>query len=152
MIPEPIQIGIGVGLGSLQIVATEQYVTDPQWKTWGNVIIGGIALGITQFTNWTKDNSTIDKVVLCYGWTTLLGGMIKMIPGIFPTALRAAPVRAAGLSSGTRNGYYTPTYYPSEIGRFYRRPASRAKGFGSDITINPMAAIPTRVPYNEILF
>jgi hypothetical protein len=169
-IPEPIQIGIGVGLGSLQLVATDQLVTDPNWKTWGNVILGGIALGITQFTKWTKGNKTLNKVVLCYGWTALLGGIINAVrPMIIVRAAtlrtpgglrisgltgRMAPVSAGEVisSGGTRNGYYTPTYYPSEVGRFYRRPASRAQGFASDVTINPMAAIPTRIGYNEILF
>ncbi|GAI26687.1 unnamed protein product, partial [marine sediment metagenome] len=154
-------IGAGVAFGSVQLAVTRYYITDPKWNTFGNIILGGVALGITQFTDLIKNTDT-KTAVLSYGFTTLIGGLMN---GIMPIALEAiARNSRLGISpltgdiaavplyeGGTTDGYYSPTYYPDFQDSFYRRPQTLAKGFGSDVTINPMAAIATTIPYNIIL-
>lgn len=160
MVSMPVSIGAGVAFGSVQLAVTRYYITDPKWNTFGNIILGGIALGITQLTNLIKDKST-KTVAMTYGFTALIGGLMN---GIMPIALRAIAGAKLGVSpltgnvaavplaeGGITDGYYTETYYPGFQGGFYRRPQTRAAGFGSDVTRNPMAAIPTEIPYNKIL-
>lgn len=156
MIPKPISIGIGVGIGSVQVAITESFV-DPKWHTYGNIVLGGAAIAVSSLTNWIK-NENANDILMAYGFTAAIGGIVQ---GVFPVVLAMAngrlgvsPLtgRTAAVYGGRRaNGYYTSTYYPDFAGNFYRREQSRARGFASDATINPMAAIPTKVPYNKIL-
>lgn len=152
---ELIANGTGCGIGVVQTVVTKQYLGGVpffdqfipypwnQWGSLGNILIGGILFAISQGTSWVR-NFEIKSFLTMYGMTTLVGGLMN---GIFPaTQSVGGPVQY-----GT-NGFYTSEYYPNFKGHFYRRPASRAKGFASDVTINPMAARPTKVPYNKILF
>lgn len=161
MVSMPVSIGAGVAFGSVQLAVTRYYITNPAWNTFGNIVLGGVALAITQFTDLIKGADT-KTAVITYGFTTLIGGLMN---GIMPIALRLIPgngrlgvspltgnVAAVPLAEGgTTDGYYSPTYYPDFSGSFYRRPQSRAAGFASDVTINPMAAIATQIPYNKIL-
>lgn len=160
MLSKTISIGAGIGIGSVQLAVTEGF-TDPKWRTYGNIILGGLAVAITQLTNLIKDES-FKNFVMAYGFTAAFGGIIK---GVFPLALNILSGGRLGVSpltgkiaavpleeGGTTNGYYTETYYPGFQDSFYRRPQTRAAGFGSDVTINPMAAIPTTIPYNKIIF
>jgi len=153
----------GAGVAIVQNIIFRNYV-DPQfglipyiggylgpiwgrWSTLGNIILGGIAFGLSQFTNVISNKSyTANSFLKIYGITTLIGGIVS---GVLPSPAAATLSQA---QAPTGNGYVTSTYYPGVRGTFYRRPQSRAKGFASDVTINPMAAIPTKVPTNKILF
>jgi len=153
-----IVVGAGAGIGVAQTVAFKQYL-DPMYGNvpgigdmlpdpWGkisvlgNILIGGIAFGISQFTTLvSRKNVDFNQFLKMYGLTTLIGG--------FANGAMYYSAYGASLPGG-RNGFVTKTYYPNYKGTFVRRPASRAKGFASDVTVNPMAAIPTRVPYNVI--
>jgi len=159
---------IGAGVGVLQVVTTKHYNFLPglfpflpsPWDgldSTGNIIIGAVALGISQFTKLLNKHHYIKQALGVYAFTIITGGILN---GLFPATLsaRAPTGRVATLSHG-RNGYISQTYYPyydyardAPIkGRFIDRPTSRAQGFASDITRNPMAAIPTTIPYNKII-
>lgn len=143
--------GAGATVGLVQTVFTKEYLTGipyidtiipypwNQWNSLGNILIGGTAFILSQFTNLIRNNN-LNAFLSMYGITALIGGIMN---GLFPIA----PAASAG-----GNGYYTSTYYPYFRGSFYNRPASRAQGFASDVTRNPMAAIPTTIPYNKVLF
>lgn len=168
--------GAGCGVGVVQTILTQQYLGGipgiesvipypwNQWGTLGNIIIGGFAFGFSQFTNIIK-NYKIKNFLTYYGLVTLIGGLMN---GIFITRTEAGAaymgtprgispqtgrVTSVPLNEGIQagNGFYTQKYYPGYTGKFYRRPETRAKGFGSDVTVNPKAAIPTTVPYDKIL-
>lgn len=159
-------MGAGAAIGAIQSYALREYFNYPipvisdyigNWgttATLGNILIGGVAFSIAQFTKIFKGN--IKNLIKIYGLVAVAGGIIN---GALPVTLGAPTRRVSTLSYG-RNGYIEPTYYPyydyvRDIpikGRFVSRPATRAAGFGSDITRNPMAMIPTTVPYNKIVF
>lgn len=172
-----VAIGAGVGCGMVQTFLLGEYLN---WYVpelpgaWGspaaigNIAIGALALGLVKFTKVIK-KSNLKTFVWVYGLTSVFGGLLN---GLFPavqvpaTEYRNNALRVSGLtghiaavpggmvasSGGTTNGQYTSTYYPGYSGNFYRRPATRAQGFGSDVSWNPKANIPTTVPYNEIIF
>ena len=160
MVSKVISMGAGIGLGSVQVAITEGFV-DPNWHTFGNIVLGGLAVAVSQLTNLIKDENTKDFLT-AYGFTAAIGGIVQ---GVFPVVLKAVArngrlgvspltgnVAAVPLAEGgTTNGRYTGSYYPGFSGSFYRRPQSKAKGFASNVTRNPMAAIPTEIPYNIIL-
>jgi len=129
------------------------YVPHPwgNWSSLGNIIIGSIAFGVSQFTNIVK-NSDFKGFLMAYGMTTLIGGFMNgILPGPTLITRARAPVSAALVGQGP-GAYITSDYYPGFTGgTFVRRPQSPAKGFGSDVTKNPMAAIPTTIPTNKIL-
>ena len=155
-----VSMGAGIGLGSVQVAITEGFI-DPKWHTFGNIVLGGLAVAVSQLTNLIKNEDTKDFLT-AYGFTAAIGGVVQ---GVFPVVLKAVArngrlgispltgnVAAVPLSEGgTTNGYRTGSYYPRFSGSFYRRPQSRARGFASDVTRNPMASIPTKIPYNMIL-
>jgi len=165
-------MGVGVGIGTVQIVAIAKYLPGRLWPVFGNIVIGGLALAAGIYKWKTGVNHYI---AMAYGFTTLLGGLAT---GIMDAAGWAARARGLGVRGygqpltdqqrmqrhnalyGTTNlpprgtglnGYLTNQYYPGVQGKFYRRPQSRARGFASDVTINPMAAIPTTIPYGHII-
>jgi len=156
-------VSAGAGLGVIQTIYTKElglfpvigdYLPPPwgKWSTIGNILIGGIVFGLTTFTNiLNKSHNYINTALQVYGLTTLVGGLAN---GVFETSLglsgRGAALSAYGQLAGG-NGFFTSDYYNAPQGNFYRRPQSPAKGFGSDITKNPMAAIPTTIPYNKII-
>lgn len=148
---ETIITGAGAGIGVVQILVTKKYdglipfiggfIPYPwgNYSTLGNIILGGITTGIS-LTG--KIPGIANNVLTGYGITALFGGIVN---GILDTVV-------AGAFTASRNGYYTEEYYPKFVGQFYRRPESRARGWASDVTRQPMAAIPTEIPYNKILF
>jgi len=155
-----IAMGTGVAVGAAQSFITRQYVdfvipfiSDYLPLNWaklsslGNIIIGGVAFSIAQFTNLLKKDDINDFLKL-YGITTLAGGVVN---GLVPPTMMGASMGVSTLSYG-RNGYISHDYYPDVKGTFVKRPATKARGFGSDVTRNPMAAIPTEVRYDKVLF
>ena len=148
-------VSAGAGLGVIQTIWSKQWGLFPgiggmmpapwgKWSTIGNILIGGVVFGITTFTKLLASHNFVNTALQVYGITALIGGLAN---GVFETTL------GAHLPAGGRpNGYFTKQYYPDVQGTFYRRPQSPAKGFGSDVTKNPMAAIPTKIGYNKILF
>lgn len=153
-IPNSVGIGAGIGIGTVQLIAIEKYLPGQLWPVFGNICIGGIAVIASFFVKALKKNG-VQYGVMSYGFTTLFGGLIS---GIMEAAAPPPPA-ARGLGMRNRapsqaagyNGYLTHEYYPNVYGRFVRRPQSRARGFASDVTVNPMASIPTTVPYNRII-
>jgi len=153
-------MGIGAGVGVAQTIITEQYdMVIPylpsnfnKLSNAGNVIIGGLVFGISYFTTLVRSKSIpLYEFLTVYGFTTLIGGLINTFLPSTTTARASGAGGYVATLPGGRNGYITHDYYPNFTGTFVRRPASRAKGFASDVTINPMAAIPTTIPYNKIL-
>ena len=158
-------IGAGASVGVIQTVAFKQYVDNygnfpligdmmpypwGKWSTLGNILIGGVLFSITQFTHIIANkNYDVNSFLKIYGMTTLIGGLMN---GIFPSPVQMTARRGNYVATlpGGRNGYISKEYYPDFHGTFIERPATRAKGFGSDVTKNPMAAIPTEIPYNVI--
>lgn len=111
-----ISFGAGAAVGVTQTILFKEYV-DTQfgpipiigdylpypwgnWSSLGNILIGGIAFSVSQFTAAVK-NSDLKNFLGTYGLTTLVGGILN---GVFPAAVpararrlvaRAAPVARA---------------------------------------------------------
>ncbi len=140
-----LSVGAGVGIGTIQLVAIVKYFPGTQWPVFGNIILGGLALvaGIYKYKRGTPH-----YVLMGYGFTSLFGGLITGIVNTIST-----PPAAQGMSLEQQamayNGYLGGYYYPGVKGTFVMRPQSRARGFASDVTINPMAAIPTEIYYGK---
>lgn len=100
-----ITFGAGASVGVAQTILFKGYI-DPtfgpipvisdyipypwgNWSTLGNILIGGVVFGVSQFTNVVK-NGDLKNFFATYGLTTLVGGVMN---GIFPTAV---PVARAG--------------------------------------------------------
>jgi len=148
-IPKSAAMATGIGIGLIQQIIIAQPGVDVRWKTAGNIITGVAALAAVQYKIIKKETQKL--IALNYGFTTLITGVIT---ATVPIVARATAQLKAGLRPapvGWQNAYVTPTYYPDERGTFVRRPETRAAGFGSDIHRNPMASIPTKIPYNKIL-
>lgn len=97
-----ITFGAGASVGVAQTILMKEYV-DPNfgpipwiggmipypwgnWSTLGNILIGGVVFGVSQFTNVVK-NSDLKNFLATYGLTTIVGGVMN---GVFPgPALRA---------------------------------------------------------------
>jgi len=125
---EFIATGAGCGIAVIQTVLTKEYI-DPQfgpipvigdylpypwgnWSTFGNILIGGIAFGLSTFTGLVDRNYDVKKFLQVYGIGTLIGGLIN---GIFPTpALRArAAVAPRLVATANRMTPLTPTGIPA---------------------------------------
>jgi len=114
-------------------------------------ILGGIVNGITAagqsmaLTTRTSRNlrTARPRTSSCSSCNT--SGVL----GVSPMTGRVAAVPMSQELSG--RGNVTNKYYPNYTGTFYRREQSPARGFGSDVTRNPMAKIPTKIPYNKII-
>jgi len=150
-----------------------------QWNTLGNILIGGVAYGLALNAKYFKKKKKADlkNFLTIYGMTLVVGGIMN---GLFPGGVasgglsrlqgnagmglrRQAPngrlgvspmtgrTAAVPMSQAVEAGHYTPEYYPRFQGNFYRRPQTMAKGFGSYVATNPMATIPTEIPYNHII-
>jgi len=158
--------GAGAAVGVSQTVIFREYVDSTfgpipgiggyiphpwgNWSSLGNIIIGGVAFGISQFTNLIK-NRDFKGFLFTYGMTTLIGGFMNGILTTPALPARAPSFQAALVGQGP-GAYVTSDYYPYYTGgTFVRRPQSPARGYGSDVTKNPMAAIPTKIPTNKIL-
>jgi len=171
-----IAIGSGIGVGMAQTFLLGEYM-DWDWPQipggWGTpAVIGNIVIGSCAALIWkySKIKKPLKTFLGAYGITTIIGGVMN---GIFPRVpapvvgfggnrhalgvsgltggVAAIPARDIPSSGGLRNGHYSASYYPGYSGNFYERPLTKAKGFGSDVTRNPMANIPTTIPYNTII-
>jgi len=97
-------IGAGAGVGIAQTFVFREYV-DAQlgpipgisdvlpypwgnWSSTGNILIGGIVFGVSQFTKLFKGN--VKSFASMYGFATIIGGVMN---GIFPP-VPAARARA----------------------------------------------------------
>lgn len=106
--------GAGAGVGVIQTVLMKEYVDKNfgkfpfignmlpgpwgYWSTFGNILIGGIAFGLSTFTSIIKDkNESVNNFLTTYGISTLIGGIMN---GLFPVAMPAA--RAATPRRGLR--------------------------------------------------
>ena len=107
---ETLMLGAGAGIGVIQTVVFKEYL-DPMYGNipfigdylpapWGrisvlgNILIGGVFLGITQFTNLIANkNYDINNFLKIYGITTLVGGIAN---GIFYGGASPMRARAAG--------------------------------------------------------
>lgn len=104
---ETMAMGAGAGIGVIQVVVFKEYADANwglfpvvgeylpigwgNWSSFGNILIGGIAFGISTFTNLISErNEEINKFLQAYGITTLIGGIMN---GIFPRII-AGRVRA----------------------------------------------------------
>jgi len=127
---ETMVVGAGAGIGVIQTVLMKEYVDsefgpipyisdfipDPwaRWSTFGNIVLGGVAFGLTTFTNLVK-NYDVNKFFQIYGMTTLIGGIMN---GIFPgPTLGYKATRTAALvaprTTVTRVAPQTPTGIPA---------------------------------------
>jgi hypothetical protein len=129
---QTIMIGAGAGIGIVQTFAFREYldqypipgisgvIPDPwnRWSTFGNILIGAVALGVTSFTGvLNKRNPTLNKIIWTYGLTVLLGGILN---GVWPKAMgmrarapaMAQTFRAAPMAMNNNGIYPTPTGIP----------------------------------------
>jgi len=100
-----ISFGAGAAVGVTQTILFKEYV-DTQfgpipfvgdylpypwgnWSSLGNVLIGGIAFGVSQFTGAVK-NTDLKNFLGTYGLTTLVGGVLN---GVFPASAPVARAR-----------------------------------------------------------
>ena len=156
-------VSAGAGIGVIQTIWSKEWGLFPvigeyfgpvwgKWSTIGNILIGGIVFGVTTFTNvLAKKHKFVNTALQVYGITAVIGGFAN---GVFGTSLGATTNiygKAKGLAATGGEGYFTREYYNAPPGQFYRRPQSKAQGFGSDITKNPMAAIQTTISYDKRL-
>lgn len=171
-----IPYGIGAGTGVLVPIILKKYVDG---TTYPNIwqkpsiyipIVTGIGALIIANTKLIKKANN-KKALVLYGITATLAGLLA---GISETSFNlslgcsscAQPqyrnLRNSGghtnmpgapnmLPSNFSPDYWTDYYYPGFQGQFLNRPQSRARGWGSDVTRNPMAAIPTMIHPNEII-
>ncbi|MBU0959250.1 MAG: hypothetical protein KKB31_04880 [Nanoarchaeota archaeon] len=148
--------GAGAGVGIVQVALSTKWGqfpvggVQPPWGNWsaiGNIVIGAIVLGVTGYTKWFTKHTDWKNFLQMYGISVLIGGIVS---GTQLANGTSAGYRASMPVLGGANGYFSSTYYPGFKGTFYDRPETRARGFGSDVTRNPMAAIPTTIPYNVI--
>ena len=130
-----ITFGAGASIGVAQTILFKEYV-DPtfgpipvisdyipypwgNWSTLGNILIGGVAFGVSQFTNVVKSGD-LKNFLATYGLTTLVGGVMN---GVFPApALRAragarrlvarAPAARAAVARTTSMAPITATGVP----------------------------------------
>jgi len=108
-------VGAGAGVGVIQTIGFTriggpfpligQYIPAPwnQWSTLGNILIGGVAFGISTFTNLIGGD--IKTFLQTYGITTLIGGITW---GIIYTMIPLAGARAKGLALARSVGTMQP--------------------------------------------
>ena len=101
-------MGTGAGVGLVQAYLTRDVLdamygpipgleTLGVWGTYstlGNIVIGGVAFGVSAFTSMAKGN--LQTFLQGYGFVTLLGGLFN---GIFPNLQMAARMRGANSPS-----------------------------------------------------
>lgn len=123
--------GAGAGIGVIQTIVFKEYI-DPNfgpipgigtvlpypwgnWSTFGNILIGGVVFGLSQFTKVIK-NKDLNNFLTIYGISVLIGGIMN---GVFPGAPAAragararAPVRLAPRGRGATVAPLTQTGIP----------------------------------------
>jgi len=129
---ETLMLGAGAGIGVIQTVAFKQYL-DPMYGNvpyigdmlpdpWGkisvlgNILIGGIAFGLTQFTSVVESkNYDLNQFLKIYGITTLIGGIMNGAMYGSSVSARSAGYRLARpiMATTSMAGNLTPTGVPS---------------------------------------
>ena len=176
---EIVAYGIGAGVGITLPVVLKNWVDNkvPVTNTWlkPSTIIplatGVFSIVVSRYTKLVKKKNQ-KNFLLMYGITTGLTGLLAgltdagIIAGASLGGCPSCAQKPYGIArhqgGHTQNtviqtlpsrfspDYYTSQYYPDFQGNFINRPQTMARGWGSDVTRNPMAAIPTTIPRNEI--
>lgn len=162
----PIEVAQGIGAGSGVVIPgiLKTFLDEPipgisdflgqlgKYPIVIPVATGIIAFSVAKFTNLVKDNNAKGMLVL-YGITSTLSGIMFAIQDLpaFGFRARAPSAMNGGPSSKFDPGYMSSQYYPDFSGAFFDRPQSMARGWASDVTRNPMAAIPTELSGKEII-
>lgn len=175
---ELLSYGIGAGIGItvpfvLKKFVDDKITTSTPWLKPSVIIplITGVAcIVISRYTKALKKHNQKDMFYM-YGVSATLTGLLNgFVPSLSASASLAGCPSCAQKAYGiarhqgghTQNtmiqtlpsrfspDYMTSTYYPNFQGTFVNRPQTMARGWGSDVTRNPMAAIPTTIPSNEI--
>lgn len=171
-------IGAGVGITAPYILkkyVDPMVTTTNTWLKPSTIIplaTGVLSIFISRYTKLIKKKNQKNFLIM-YGITTGLTGLLSgladagYIAGAraslsgCPSCEQKAQYQVARNQGGhTQNtmiqtlpsrfspDYYTSQYYPNFQGNFLNRPQTMARGWGSDVTRNPMAAIPTTIPRN----
>lgn len=167
--------GTGAGLGIVVPYVLSKYVdnkitvTSPWMKPSVIIpIVTGLAgILIPRYTKFIRNKNT-KNLLLMYGITSIITGTMNGMKGAgyIPASAslggcQSCAQKAYGIArhqGGTSilpNGpsrfapdYTSSTYYPNFQGNFVMRPQSMARGYASDVSRNPKAAIPTTIPKN----
>lgn len=117
-------VGAGAGVGVIQTIGFTKiagpfpligdYIPTPwnQWSTLGNILFGGVAFGISTFTNLIK-SSDLKTFLQTYGITALIGGITW---GVVLTLTTPLGARGRGLALRRPVGQMqpkTPTGIPA---------------------------------------
>ena len=126
---DTITFGAGAAVGVTQTILFKQYLDTygpipfiggllpypwGNWSTLGNILIGGVVFGVSQFTSWVT-NYDLKSFLGTYGITTLVGGILNGVfpGGTVPTARRAAARLAPAVRSARAVSPATPTGIPT---------------------------------------
>lgn len=168
--------GIGAGTGVLVPIILKKFVDGNQTypSLWQKPsiyipIVTGIGALIIANTKMVKKPNQ-KKMLTMYGITASLAGILAAISGTsLNLALGCSTCAQSAQYKNLRNSgghsvlpkdtggipnppdYWGEYYYPDFVGNFYNRYDTRAKGWGSDVTRNPKAALPTTIPPDEII-
>ena len=154
--------GIGAGCGVVIPGILQKYKNEPipiigdylgvfgKYPTFIPIASGVIAFAASFYR---KLDVKVKGALAMYGVTATLAGIMIAVGEV--QAFRA-PVSLGKPAnyvpySKFDPGYISHQYYPDAKGVFFDRPRSMAKGWASDVTRNPMAAIPTTLPETEII-
>jgi len=156
--------GIGAGCGVVIPGILQKYKNEPipiigdylgvfgKYPTFIPIASGLIAGGLSFYQ---KLDPKVRGALLFYGITSSLAGIMIAVGEVQGFSARARPMNLRSGNSVPRSkfdpGYISHEYYPGVKGVFFDRPQSMAKGWASDVTRNPMAAIPTTLSTKEII-
>ena len=158
--------GIGAGCGVVIPGILQKYKNEPipyigdylgvfgKYPTFIPIASGLIAGGLSFYQ---KLDPKVRGALLFYGITSTLAGCMIAIGEVQGFSAEQAMGRALSRPAGYvpyskfEPGYISHEYYPDVKGTFFDRPQTMAKGWGSDVTRNPMAAIPTKISTKEII-
>jgi len=154
--------GIGAGCGVVIPGILQKYKNEPipylgdylgvfgKYPTFIPIASGLIAGGLSFYQ---KLDPKVRGALLFYGVTSTLAGCMIAIGEVQGFSAKQAMGRPAGYVPRSKfdTGYISRQYYPNAKGVFFDRPQTMAKGWGSDVTRNPMAAIATTLSNKEII-
>ena len=153
--------GIGAGCGVVIPGILQKYKNEPipiigdylgvfgKYPTFIPIASGVIALAASFYK---KLDTKVKGALALYGITSSLAGIMIAVGEVqmFQTPALGKPAGYVPYSKFD-TGYISRQYYPNAKGVFFDRPQTMAKGWGSDVTRNPMAAIPTTISNKEII-